>query len=299
MPITSFAELMQEAKKIGPKSVAIAAAHEAEVLLAASDAEQQGIAECILIGDRPSIVQIAGEHGVDISRMMILHEPDPRLAARKAMELVGLGHAQLAMKGKVETGDFLRAALDKEVGLRMGRLLTHVAIFEIPGFDRLIFVSDAGVVVAPTIEQKVEIVRNAIEVAQALGIAQPKVAILAATEMVNPKIPNTLDAANLSKMAERSQIKGGIVDGPLALDNAISAESAAIKEIKSPVAGHADILILPDIEAGNVLAKAITYFARGRMAGVVVGARCPLIVASRSDPHDTKLVSMALGVLLA
>ncbi len=299
MPITSFAQLMEEAKKIGPKSVAIAAAHEAEVLLAASDAERQGIAECILIGDRPSIVQIAGENGVDISRMMILHEPDPRLAARKAMELVGLGHAQLAMKGKVETGDFLRAALDKEVGLRMGRLLTHVAIFEIPGFDRLIFVSDAGVVVAPTIEQKVEIVRNAIEVAQALGIEQPKVAILAATEMVNPKIPNTLDAANLSKMAERGQIKGGIVDGPLALDNAISPESAAIKEIKSPVAGHADILILPDIEAGNVLAKAITYFARGRMAGVVVGARCPLIVASRSDPHETKLVSMALGVLLA
>ncbi|MGC8838822.1 MAG: bifunctional enoyl-CoA hydratase/phosphate acetyltransferase [Anaerolineae bacterium] len=299
MPITSFAQLMEEAKKIGPKSVAIAAAHEAEVLLAASDAEQQGIAECILIGDRPSIVQIAGENGVDISRMMILHEPDPRLAARKAMELVSLGHAQLAMKGKVETGDFLRAALDKEVGLRMGRLLTHVAIFEIPGFDRLIFVSDAGVVVAPTIEQKVEIVRNAIEVAQALGIEQPKVAILAATEMVNPKIPNTLDAANLSKMAERGQIKGGIVDGPLALDNAISAESAEIKGIKSPVAGHADILILPDIEAGNVLAKAITYFARGRMAGVVVGARCPLIVASRSDPHETKLVSMALGVLLA
>ncbi|MBC7223220.1 MAG: bifunctional enoyl-CoA hydratase/phosphate acetyltransferase [Anaerolineae bacterium] len=299
MAITTFAQLMEEARKIGPKSVAIAAAHEPEVLLAASDAEQQGIAECVLIGDRSSITRIAGENEIDISRMMIIHEPDPRPAARKAMELVALGHAQLAMKGRVETGDFLRAALDKEMGLRMGRLLTHVGIFEIPGFDRLIFVSDAGVVVAPTIEQKVEIVRNAIEVAQALGIEQPKVAILAATEMVNPKIPNTLDAANLSKMADRGQIKGGIVDGPLALDNAISEESAKIKGIKSPVAGRADILILPDIEAGNVLAKAITYFARGRMAGVVVGARCPLIVASRSDPHETKLVSMALGVLLA
>jgi len=299
MPITTFAQLMEEARAIGPKSVAIAAAHEQEILLAASDAEQHGIAECVLIGDRPAIIAIAKEHDIDISRMMTIHEPDPRLAARKAMELVGLGHAQLAMKGKVETGDFLRAALDREVGLRMGRLLTHVGIFEIPDFDRLIFISDAGVVVAPNIEQKVEIVRNAIEVAQALGIEEPKVAILAATEMVNPKIPNTLDAANLSKMADRGQIRGGIVDGPLALDNAISPESAAIKGIKSPVAGHADILILPDIEAGNVLAKAITYFAHGRMAGVVVGARSPLIVASRSDPHETKLVSMALGVLLA
>ena len=299
MPITSFAQLMDEAKSIGPKTVAIASAHELEILLAASDAEQQGIAECVLIGDRPAILQLAKAHNLDISRMMTIHEPDSRMAARKAMELVALGHAQLAMKGKVETGDFLRAALDRDIGLRVGRLLTHVGIFEIPDFDRLIFVSDAGVVVAPTIEQKVEIVRNAIGVAQALGIEQPKVAILAATEMVNPKIPNTLDAANLSKMAERGQISGGILDGPLALDNAISRESAEIKGIHSPVAGHADILIMPDIEAGNVLAKAITYFAHGRMAGVVVGARCPLIVASRSDPHETKLVSMALGVLLA
>ncbi len=171
--------------------------------------------------------------------------------------------------------------------------------FEIPGMDRLIFVSDAGVVVAPDMEQKVEIVRNAIEVARRLGVEQPKVAILAATEMVNPKIPATLDAANLAKMADRGQITGGLVDGPLALDNAISPESVAVKGIQSAVAGHADILIPPDIEAGNVLAKAITYFANGKMAGVVVGARSPMIVASRSDAHETKLVSMALGVLLS
>jgi len=215
------------------------------------------------------------------------------------MELVGLGHAQIAMKGKIETGDFLRAALDKEVGLRVGRLLTHVGVFEIPGFDRLLFISDAGVVVAPTMEQKIEIVQNAIYVAQRLGVEEPKVAILAATEMVNPKIPTTLDAANLAKMADRGQIKGGIVDGPLALDNAISLESARIKGIKSEVAGCADILIAPDIEAGNMLAKALTYFAKARMAGIVVGGKSPLIVASRSDPHETKLVSMALGVLLA
>jgi phosphate butyryltransferase len=299
MQIRNFAQLMEEARKRGPKVVAIAAAHEREVLLAAADAERLGLAECILVGDRPTIERIAAEEGIDLTRMMIIHESDPKTCANKVMELVSQGHAQIAMKGKVETGDFLRAALNKEYGLRRGNLLTHVGAFEIPGIDRLIFVSDAGVVVAPDMEQKVEIVRNAIQVARALGVEQPRVAILAATEMVNPKIPATLDAANLAKMADRGQITGGLVDGPLALDNAISPESVAVKGIQSQVAGYADILIPPDIEAGNVLAKAITYFANGKMAGVVVGARSPMIVASRSDTHETKLVSMALGVLLA
>jgi len=299
MAITTFAQLTEEAKKIGPRTVAIAAAQEKEILLAAHDAETQDLCECILVGDRAVIKDVAQENSIDIRRMMIIHEPKPKLAARKVMELVRMGHAQMAMKGGIETGDFLRAALDKEVGLRVGRLLTHVGIFEIPGFDRLIFISDAGVVVAPTMEQKIEIVQNAIFVAQRLGVEQPKVAILAATEMVNPKIPTTLDAANLSKMADRGQIKGGLIDGPLALDNAISLESAQIKGIKSDVAGRADILIPPDVEAANVLAKAITYFAKGNMAGVVVGGKSPIVVASRSDPHQTKLVSMALGVLLA
>jgi len=257
MAITTFAQLMEEAREVGPKTVAIAAAQEKEILLAAQDAEMQDLCECILVGDRAAITEIAQENSIDIRRMMIIHEPEPKQAARKVMELVRMGHAQMAMKGKIETGDFLRAALDREVGLRIGRLLTHV------------------------------------------GILQPKVAVLAATEMVNPKIPTTLDAANLSKMADRGQIKGGLIDGPLALDNAISLESARIKGIKSDVAGRADILIPPDVEAANVLAKAITYFAKGHMAGVVVGGKSPIVVASRSDPHQTKLVSMALGVLLA
>jgi phosphate butyryltransferase len=299
MTITTFAQLMEKAREVGPKTVAIAAAQDREVLLAAQDAEAQDLAECILVGDRATITDIAQEGSIDIGHMMIIHEPEPKQAARKVMELVRLGHAQIAMKGKIETGDFLRVALDREVGLRVGRLLTHVGLFEIPGFDRLIFVSDAGVVVAPSMEQKIEIVQNAIYVAQRLGVEQPRVAVLAATEMVNPKIPTTLDAANLSKMADRGQIKGGLIDGPLALDNAISLESAQIKGIKSDVAGQADILIPPDVEAANVLAKAITYFAKGHMAGVVVGGKSPLIVASRSDPHETKLVSMALGVILA
>jgi len=299
MHISNFDGLLRAARASGAKTVAIAAAHEPEILQAAQAAETEGIADCILVGDRSAIRSLAEHLGLDLSRMLIIDEPEPRQAARKVMELVRLGHAQVAMKGRLETGDFLRAALDKDTGLRTGRLLSHVGVFEIPGFDRLIFVTDAGVVVAPDMMQKVEIVQNAIEVAQALGIECPRVAILAATEMVNPKIPTTLDAANLAKMADRGQIRGGIVDGPLALDNAISLESSSIKGINSPVAGAADILVAPDVEAGNMLAKAITYFAKGRMAGVVVGAQSPLIVASRSDPHDTKLMSIALGTIMA
>ncbi len=298
MAISTFAELMDQARKVGPRTIAIAGATELETLLAAQDAEREEIATCTLVGNREELRRMATEHGVDISRMMIIHESQPEGICRKVMELVRMGHADLAMKGKVETSAFLRAALDRETGLRVGTLLSHVAVFEVPGFDRLLFVTDSGVVVAPTMEQKVEIVQNAIMVAQKLGVKEPKVAVLAATEMVNPKIPTTLDAANLAKMADRGQIRGGLVDGPLALDNAISPESVAIKGIKSTVAGYADILVAPDVEAGNMLAKAITYFARGKMAGVVVGGRSPLIVASRSDPHETKLVSMALGVLL-
>jgi phosphate butyryltransferase len=299
MPIRTFAELLEAARAKGPKRVAIAAGHQNEVMLAGLDAELAGLAEVTLVGDADEIRRIAQQEGFDIRRMEIVHQPQPREAAYEAMKLVSQGQADIAMKGKVETSDYLRAALSKELGLRTGRLFTHVAAFEIPGFDRLIFISDAGVVVAPDLEQKVQIVQNAIYVAHALGIGLPRVAVLAATEVVNPKVPTTLDAANLSKMADRGQIQGGLVDGPLALDNAISPESARIKGIKSEVAGYADILITPDIEAGNVLAKAITYFAEGKMAGVVVGARCPLIVASRSDTRDAKLISLALGVMLA
>ncbi len=299
MPIRTFAELLETARAKGPKTVAVAAAHEHEVMLASLDAEVAGLAQVFLVGDSDQIRQIAISDNFDISRMEVIHVPQPHEAARQVMKLVSKGQADIAMKGKVETSDFLRAALDREVGLRTGRLFTHVAAFEIPGFDRLIFISDAGVIVAPDLEQKVQIVQNAIYVAHAMDIGLPRVAVLAATEVVNPKIPTTLDAANLSKMADRGQIQGGLVDGPLALDNAISPESARIKGIKSEVAGYADILIAPDIEAGNVLAKAITYFAQGKMAGVVVGARCPLILPSRSDTREAKLVSIALGVMLA
>jgi phosphate butyryltransferase len=299
MPIRTFSELLEAARAKGPKTVAVAAGHQSEIMLAGLDAEVAGLADVILVGDSAKIHQIAAQEGFDISQMDVMHCAQPREAAYQVMRLVSESRADIAMKGGLETSDFLRAALSKELGLRTGRLFTHVAAFEIPDFDRLIFISDAGVVVAPDLEQKVQIVQNAIDVAQTLGIRLPRVAVLAATEVVNPKVPTTLDAANLSKMADRRQITGGLVDGPLALDNAISPESARVKGIKSDVAGYADILITPDIEAGNVLAKAITYFAQGKMAGVVVGGRCPLILPSRSDTREAKLVSLALGVMLA
>ncbi len=299
MPIRSFSQLVELARKRGPKTVAVAAAAQEAVLLAVNEAEEQGIADVILIGDQPQIERIGHENGVNLGRLDIIHEPDPIHSARQTMSLINQGRAQIAMKGAIQTADFLRAALDRQNGLRAGRLVSHVAAFDIPSWDRLILVSDAGVVVAPTLEQKGDIVRNAIDVAHRLGILQPKVALLAATETVSPKIPATVDAAALSKMADRKQIVGGIVDGPLTLDSAISQASATIKGIDSPVAGQADVLIAPDIEAGNLLAKGIVYFSQAYMAGVIVGARAPIILPSRSDTHKAKLIAISMCVVVA
>lgn len=298
MKITNYHELTEEALKVGPGSIGVAWPDELEVLLAIAEASEMGLARFVLAGDVSRIRAQAEAHQIDLTGMTLIDEPDPQSAALRIMRMIAAGEAQVAMKGQVETRIFLHAALDKEVGLRTGRLLSHVALFEIPNYPRLIFVSDAGVVILPTLEQKVEIVQNAVEVAQKIGIDKPKVAILGANEMVNPKLPVSLDAASLSKMADRGQIKGALVDGPLALDNAVSVEAARIKGIVSPVAGEADILITPDLESGNMLAKSITYFAGGCMIGVVVGAKAPLIVTSRSDDHRAKLMSIALSVLL-
>ncbi len=299
MPVRNFAQLMELAQERGPKTVVVAAAAQEAVLLAVNEAEELGIADVILVGDQPEIERIGHANNVDLGRLEIVHEPDPVRAAQQTMTFINERRAQIAMKGAIQTADFLRAVLDRKNGLRAGRLFSHVAAFDIPGFDRLMLVSDAGVVVAPTLQEKADIVRNAIDVAHRLGIAQPKVALLAATETVNPKIPATVDAAALSKMAERKQIVGGIVDGPLTLDNAISLEAAAIKGVESPVAGRADILVSPDIEAGNILAKGIVYFAQAYMAGVIVGARAPIILPSRSDTHQAKLIAISMCVVVA
>lgn len=299
MTIKTFDQLLAAAQAKGPKRVAVVFAHEPNTLQAVHQAHERELAECILIGDAAAIHETASIQNLNLKPAQVIQEDYPDDAARRAVEMINADEADLAMNGLAQPRHLIEAALDRTHGLRTGRLLTDVSIFEIPSMDRLILVSDIGIVVSPTMEQRIGIVRNAIEVAHALSIEQPRVAILAATEMVNPKIPLSMEAANLSKMAQRGQIKGALVDGPLALDNAISPEAARIKGINSDVAGYADILIAPDIEAGNILAKTIIYFAQGKMASVVVGGRCPLVLPSRSDPPETKLMSMALGIYLS
>ncbi len=297
--IKNFVELVEMAKRKGAKWVAVVAPHDQSTLLAVSRARKGGLAYPVLVGGPAVMAEIAREKGIDLAGMTVVDEPHPKLAARRAVELVKNGQADLVMNGLAQPRYLLEAALDeKGLSTTTGCLLANVGVFEIPGLDRLILVCDIGVVVSPTLEQRATIIQNVIEVAHRLGIEEPKVAILAATETVDPRVPLSLDAANLSKMAQRGQIKGGIVDGPMALDIAISPRSARIKGIKGDVAGQADILIVPDIEAGRLLAQTITCFARGEMASVVVGGKCPLALPSRADPPEAKLASLALGVLM-
>jgi len=293
----SLAELLARAREYGPLRLAVAAAEDDEVLLAVKAAREQGIATPLLVGQEDKIRVRAQEVGFDLSGVAVYNEPGVAGCARRAVELVSSGQADLVMKGLMSTADILRAVLDKEVGLRTGRILSHVMIYELPGYDHLFFLTDGGMNPAPDLKQKADIVANAVETAHALGIVRPKVAALAAVEVVNPDMPATLDAAALAQMGARGQIKDCLIDGPLALDNAISTEAAAHKGIKSPVAGQADILLVPDIEAGNLLGKAMTYFGHGKSAGIIVGARTPVVLVSRADPHETKLLSIALGVV--
>ncbi|MGC8872967.1 MAG: bifunctional enoyl-CoA hydratase/phosphate acetyltransferase [Chloroflexia bacterium] len=299
MSITNFDQLLAEARRVGPKRIAIAGADEHEVLLAAQQATEQGIAHCILVGNLERMHQVAREHGISLYGMSMLDEPDAEKTIRRVISLAREGEAHVIMKGNVSTGSLLHLVLNREIGLRTGRLLSHVGVFEVPGYDRFIFITDGGVNISPTVDQKLEIILNALDVAHRLGIREPKVALIAATELLSPHIPASLDALALAKMAEQGWIEGAVVDGPLALDTAVSPEAAAIAEARGPVAGHADILVVPDVDTGNMVAKVITFFVRGRMAGVVMGAKVPLVISSRADLHEVKLVSMALGVVLA
>jgi phosphate butyryltransferase len=298
MAVRNFAQLLQAAMERGPKRVAIVGAGQLQTLRAANRASKLGLAHCILIDDIDRLETIAEAEGIELDDMEIIEEGRMIPAAYRAVAMVHADEADLVMNGRALPVELMEAALDRERGLRIGKVITDVSVFEIPDFDRLVFVSDVFMVVSPTLAQKVAIVQNAIDTAREMGVDLPKVAILAATEMINPEMPASRDAANLSKMSERGQIRGGIVDGPLALDNAISLKAAQMKGIDSQVAGHADILITPDVESGNILAKALSYFAKGHMAGVVVGAQCPIVMPSRSDPSGQKLLSLALGVFL-
>lgn len=299
MTIRNFAQLMAMAKTRAPKRVAIVGGGQRQTLRAVRRALAMDLADCILIDDPTRINDIAGELDIELAGVEIVEEEDMVQAAYKAVAMVHAEEADLIMNGRALPVELMQAALDGEKGLRIGKTISDVSVFEIPDFDRLLLISDVAIVVSPTLAQKVAIVQNAIDTAIELGIVEPKVAVLAATEMVNPEMPANMDAANLSKMAERGQIRGGLVDGPLALDNAISVKATQMKGIRSQVAGHADILIAPDVESGNILAKALTYFAVGQMAGVVVGAKCPIVMPSRSDPPEQKLMSLALGVYLS
>ncbi len=300
--IRSLDELLKRAQESGPATVAVAAAQDEAALSAMSQACAMGLAEGILFGDRKEIEAIIKRSGEALPEAMsIVDEADAAVALYNAVESVRNGDAAIVLKGAVKTSALLKAVLDKERGLRTGRLLSDVFLFEssLAHGNSLIAITDGGVTLDPDLAQKVEIIKNAVEVAHALGNECPRVALLSAVETVVPALLSTVDAAIITKMNQRGQIKGCLIDGPLALDNAVSEEAAEIKGITSEVAGKADILVCPGIEAANMLAKSITYFAGCRLAHVVMGSSAPVLIPSRADTAEAKLFSIALGVLVS
>jgi len=299
MQINKLDEMVAAAVQVGPVPVAVAAAHDPEVLKAVDRAHREGIVQATLVGDWPAIEAYAAQTGTDLAGMTVIHEADARLAARLVVRMARDGETGAVVKGQIKTADLLGQVLNREVGIRGPGLLTHVGIFELPGMDRLIYLSDSGVVVYPDVDQKLQIINNVVAVARLFGLAEPKVAILAASETVHPKIPASIDALALSKMAEQGWVEGALVDGPLGLELAISPQAALVEESDSPIAGLADVLIVPNVEAGNIVAKGLLYFAHARMAGLVVGARVPVVISSRADSAETRYLSLAMAALLA
>ncbi len=297
--LKTFKEVLNKAKDRGPKKMSVASAQAEDVLQAVETARLQGLADSILVGDKKEIIQVAEKMGIDPANYEIIDKPDKTETARCAVELVRNKRASILMKGMMGTARLLKAVLDKEIGLRTNRLLSHAYVLEVKGYDRIITITDGAMNISPDLNQKAQIIQNAIYFCHSLGIEKPKVAVLAAVELVNPDMPATVDAACLSKMSERGQIIDGIVDGPLAFDNAISKESALHKGIESPVSGEVDILLAPDIEAANIFAKGLVYLAKAQPAGVLLGAKAPVVLVSRSDSAESKLYSIALGVLMS
>lgn len=294
----TIADIIAAARARGRKRIAVAAAQELSVLEGAFDARASGLAEPILIGDIEAIRKMAAEIGADLAGVRMIEEKDYAAAAAAAVALVRTGEADVLMKGVLDSSIFLKAALNKETGINAGKLTSHVAVMESPHYHKLFIVTDAAINIAPDIQTKLDIIANAVKVSKALGVDKPKVALLAAVEKVNyDKMPCTVDAAIITQMNRRGQVKDCIVDGPLALDNAISAESAKIKKITSEVAGDADILVAPDIESGNVLYKSLLDLGGARGAVIVAGAAKPIVLTSRADSRETKLASIALAIL--
>ena len=292
-----YEQVLVRCRGIDPIPTAVAHPCESTALIAALEAAQKGLITPILVGPATKIQEVAKQSGITLGETKIVDAPHSHGSAAKAVELVRQGQAELLMKGSLHTDELLSAVVAKETGLRTGRRISHVFIMDIPTYHKVLIVTDAAINIAPTLEDKVHIVQNAIDLAISLGVSTPKVAILAAVETVTSKMPSTIDAAALCKMAERGQITGGLLDGPLAFDNAISREAARVKNIQSKVAGDPDILLVPDLEAGNMLAKQLSFLANADSAGLVLGARVPIILTSRADSVRSKIASVAVAVL--
>ncbi len=284
----------------GPKRVAVAAAEDDHVMEAVHNARLEGMIQPILFGNEAKIHAVAEELGIDTSKLEIHGTHSHAESAEGAVRAVTEKRADILMKGIADTATVLRAVLNKDFGLRTGKLLSHVLVFDAPGkFEKLFLMSDGAMNIEPDLKAKIEIVQNAVSVAHAIGLGKPNVAMLAAIEVVNPDMSTAVDDAIISKMGDRGQIKGAVIDGPLALDNAVSVESAQIKGINSPVAGHADVLIVDNIDVGNVFYKTLVYFAGSSVAGVIMGASAPIVLTSRADSAEAKFNSLALSCIIA
>jgi len=297
--IKNLEQVMEIARERGPKIVSVACAQDSDVLMAVTKAKEAGVADAILVGDGEQIEAIAKELGLDLTGFEVVDIKDPAEACLKAVELVSSGKAHMVMKGMVDTSVILKAVLNKEVGLRTGNVLSHVAAFEVKGFDRLFLVTDAAMNIAPDLQTKKQMIDNAVVVAKALDIEEPKVALICAKEKANPAMPATMDAAELTAMNVRGEIAGCLVGGPFAIDNAVSLQAAKHKGIDHPVAGYADVLMAPNIEGANILYKTLGFMAFAQNAAVIVGAKAPIVLTSRADSDESKLNSIALGVLIA
>ncbi len=295
MEIKTLDAFLQIAKNKSRKKIVVAAAEDEHVLGAIKDAIKENIVEPILIGNATKIESIAGEIGLDLSNIEIIEENNPIESCRKAVKLIKDAKAQIIMKGLVGTADFLRAVLNKECGLRKGELLSHIGFFDPPAYHKVVALTDAAQNIAPTLQEKIAIINNSIDLFHHLGVENPKVAMLGAVEVVNPKMEATIDAAIITQMNRRKQIKGCLIDGPLAFDNAISKEAADHKGIESEVAGDADLLFAANIDIGNVLYKSFTYFANASVAAIILGASVPIVLTSRADSDRSKLLSIALA----
>lgn len=297
--IKNFDELLALAVEKGPKNISVAVAQDDDVLKAIKVAYDKGIVKGYLVGDEALIREIAKEIDLDLSGFEIINLLDMAEASLKAVELVSTGKADLVMKGLVDTSIILKAVLNKEVGLRTGNALSHVAVFDVPTYHKILMVTDAAMNIAPDLMTKKQIIENTLFVTKALNIDMPNVGVIAAKEKVSEAMIATVDAGELVKMNQNGDIKGCKVGGPFALDNAVSKEAAEIKGIKNPMAGDVDVLLCPTIEAGNVLYKALNFLANAKSAGIIVGAKAPVVLTSRADSDESKLNSIALGVLMA